>query len=105
MPDALPIPDDLVQLQRDRIAAENALAEYVTAVETRRRAAYPEPEQVVHRVTWTDEESARYKQLRAARDDLMWQVRRHPTIARAFEERCWPQTWEALQAAARASSS
>lgn len=101
MPDALPLPDDLIELQRRRLAAWATLGDYTHEVETRRRAAYPLPEQVVERCTWTAEETARYDELRAVHDELMWQVRRHPTIVQALAERCWPQTWDALQVAAR----
>jgi hypothetical protein len=43
VPDALPLADDLVALQRLRVAAETALGEYISTVETRRREQYPDP--------------------------------------------------------------
>lgn len=103
MPDALPIPDDLVQLQRNRIAAENTLAGYVAEVDQRRREQYPAPEQLLERARWNPEESDELARLRAARDAAALTVRQHPTLRQALAEGCWPQTWDALQSAARES--
>jgi hypothetical protein len=101
VPDALPLPPDLVQLQVERAAADTALAEYINEVERHRREQYPEPEQLVDRRTWSDDESAELERLRGTRDGLAEQIRQHPVMARALEERCWQETWGALQAAAR----
>jgi hypothetical protein len=103
VPDALPLPADLIQLQRARIAADTTLGEYIATVETRRREQYPDPEQLVARRTWSDEEVAELTRLRAARDAAAETVRHHPTIQQAYAEQCWPVTWDALQVAARAT--
>lgn len=102
MPEPLPIPADLAQLQRDRIAAETAVAEYITTVDARRRELYPGPEQSLDRGIWSDDESAELGRLRAERDRLGRAVRQHPVMVQAREQGVlWP-TWDALQDAARA---
>lgn len=102
MPEPLPIPDDLVQLQRRRIAAETAVAEYITTVDARQRELYPDPEQVLERATWGEAESAELARLRADRDQLSRAVRQHPVMTQAREQGVlWP-TWDALQDATRA---
>jgi hypothetical protein len=101
VPDALPLPPDLVQLQAERLAAEAALAEFTNRVERDRRERFPSPEQIVERRTWSTEENAEHGRLQVERDRLAAAVRQHPTIVQAHADRCWPQTWDALQSAAR----
>lgn len=50
---------------------------------------------------WTAEDSAELSRLRGVRDEAAAVVRAHPVIVRSLEERCWPQTWQALQDAVR----
>ncbi|GAA1977524.1 hypothetical protein [Kitasatospora viridis] len=105
MPDALPIPPDLVQLQRTRIAAETAVAEYISRVDAQRRELHPDPEQALERAAWSEDESAELGRLRAERDEFGRAVRQHPVLVQAREQGVlWP-TWDALQDATRASAS
>jgi len=104
VPTALDLPDDLIDLQRRRLAAEAELGEYVATVERRRRELFPDPEQLLERRTWSDDETAELAQLRATRDQLALEVRHHPVLTHALEERCWAPTWEALREACRATA-
>ncbi|TQF04740.1 hypothetical protein E6W39_24105 [Kitasatospora acidiphila] len=101
MSDALPIPDDLAQLQRDRIAAENAVAQHIAEVDRLRSEHYPAPEQTQERARWSEEESAKLEELRAERDQLGRAVRQHPVMVQARDEGRFWATWDALQEAAR----
>jgi hypothetical protein len=101
VPDPLPIPDGLVHLQRRRIAAETAVAAYITEMEARRREEYPAPEQSLERGTWSADESAELARLRTARDRLGREVRQHPVMVQAREEGTFWPTWDALQGAVR----
>lgn len=101
MTDALPIPADLAQLQRDRIAAETAVATHIATVDRLRAEQYPAPEQTQERARWSEDESAKLEQLRAARDQLGRAVRQHPVMVQAREEGRFWTAWDALQEAAR----
>lgn len=104
MPDALPIPDDLIALQRALDAARQDLAAYITATEVARRAEYPDPEQIVERGTWPADLRARLADLRAGQAAALTAVQQHPTMQQALEERCHYATELELKAAARASA-
>jgi hypothetical protein len=101
VPTALDIPTDLIDLQRAVITTRQELNTYVTGVETERRALFPDPQQIVERRTWPAEQSAVLAELRATVDTAMRAVRHHPVMTQALAERCWRQTDEALQAAAK----
>jgi len=101
MPSALPIPPDLVDLQRHLDAARAELEAYVAEVEAARRAEYPDPAQIIERQTWPAEISERHLALRAAATAAATAVRHHPTMQQALEERCHPVTEQALKDAAR----
>ncbi|WP_329501519.1 hypothetical protein [Kitasatospora herbaricolor] len=100
MPDALPIPADLLALRRARDAAWAELNTYVAEVEALRREQYPDPEQTDVRAMWEPEQRKRLAELRAARDAAVLAVRRHPTMVRALAEGCWAATDVALFRAA-----
>jgi len=102
MPDALDIPGDLVVLQRTRLAAQAEVEAFAAAVDERVLAEGPDPEERSVSLRWTVEDDAELSRLRVVRDEAVLAVRAHPVIQRAFEERCWLATWQALQDAARA---
>lgn len=102
MPDALPVPPDLVALQRALEAARTALDTYVAKVEASRRLEYPGDEQIVERQTWPPDVSERHLALRATAADAATAVRHHPTMRQALAEGCHPVTEQALKDAARA---
>jgi hypothetical protein len=104
VPTALPIPPDLIELHRTTLAATATLGDYINEVEQRRRQQYPDPEQLAERRAWSKEENAELTRLREIRNEAAKTCRRHPTIVQALEERCWPQTWDALQDACRAKA-
>ncbi|MFE1321577.1 hypothetical protein [Kitasatospora phosalacinea] len=72
------IPDDLVDLQRARLDAELAYAEYVHAVEARRRAEHPTD--IVARRCWTPEEQAEADRLQGELAAAMDAIRLHPAL-------------------------
>ncbi|GGV47614.1 hypothetical protein GCM10010495_76610 [Kitasatospora herbaricolor] len=96
MPDALPIPADLLDLRRARDGAWAELNAYVAQIEALRREQYPDPEQTDVRARWEPEQRERLTELRAARDAAVLAVRRHPTMVQALAEGCWAATDTAL---------
>jgi hypothetical protein len=86
MPDALPLPADLIDLQRTLDAA--------------RRAEFPDPGQIVERQTWPAELDERLDILRALEADAGRAVRQHPVMVAALRDG-YQQTERALQDAAR----
>jgi hypothetical protein len=100
--DALPIPDDLAELQRALVAAQAATEEYGRAVDAERRALYQEPDQWRERI-WPEggPERAELARLRAERDALVVQIRKHPVMEQARAEGCLKETQWALQKAGR----
>jgi hypothetical protein len=102
MPDALPVPADLVDLQRALDAARAELDAYVAKVSTARRLEYPDPEQIIERQTWPADLRDRHLALRAAVTAAATAVRHHPTMQQALAERCHYATELALKDAARA---
>ncbi|WP_329492930.1 hypothetical protein [Kitasatospora herbaricolor] len=104
MPDALPAPPDLVDLQRHLDAARAELDTYVSEVSAARRLEFPDDEQIVERQTWPPEISERHLALRAAVATVATAataVRQHPTMQQALREGCPPVTKQALKDAAR----
>jgi hypothetical protein len=101
MPDALPIPPDLIALQRALEAARAELDTYVATTEAARRLEYPDPEQIVERQTWPDDIRERHLALRAAAAEAAAAVRHHPTMQQALREGCHPVTEQALKDTAR----
>jgi hypothetical protein len=101
MPDALPIPADLIDLQRALDAARAELHQFVAETEAARRAEYPDPEHVVERGSWPDDLRARLAELRAAQASAFDAVRTHPVMQQALDEGCHYATELALKAAAR----
>lgn len=97
MPD---IPADLIALQRERLAAQDAVTTYAASVEAHLRAE-PDPELELLGLRWSDDERAELARLRAARDELAAAVRAHPHLVQAHAAGQWASTWDALQAAAR----
>lgn len=73
------IPEDLIDLQRARIAAEEAHAAHVLEVETRRREQHPDD--VVARRMWSAEEQAEDERLQAVVIAALEAVRAHPALA------------------------
>jgi hypothetical protein len=100
VPEALPIPADLVDLQRAVNAARDKLYDYVARVEAERREQFPAPEQIVERRTWPEEQIARADELREAERTAATAVWNHPTMVQALAERCYHQTDVALREAA-----
>jgi hypothetical protein len=100
VPEALPIPADLVDLQRTVTAARDELYEYIAQVEAERRAQFPEPTQIVERRTWPEGQIARADELREAERTAARAIRTHPTMVQALAERCYHQTDVALRKAA-----
>jgi hypothetical protein len=103
MPDALPVPDDLIALQCVLDAARAELDAYVEEVAVARRAEFPGEEQIVERQTWPDAVSERHLALRAAATAAATAVRHHPTMQQALAQGCHPVTEQALKDAARAA--
>ncbi len=102
MPDALPIPDDLIALQRALDAARTELGAWIAETEATRREEYPDAEQSLERGIWPDDLRARLAELRAAQTAALEAVRHHPTMQQALEDRCHWVTERALKDAARA---
>ncbi|MDH6130353.1 hypothetical protein [Kitasatospora sp. GP82] len=100
MPEALPIPADLIDLQRALDSARGELYAYADTVTAERRAAFPDPEQIIERQTWTDEQNGRLAELREGERTAAQAVRTHPTMAQAAAEKCHHQTDMALRRAA-----
>ncbi|MFE2914792.1 hypothetical protein [Kitasatospora indigofera] len=96
MPLALPIPADLLDPRRARDAAWAELNAYVDQIEALRREQHPDPKQTDSRAGGEPEQRERLAELRAARDDAVVAVRRHPTMVRALAEGCWAATDTAL---------
>jgi hypothetical protein len=93
MADELPIPDDLVQLQRDLDAASAELATYTHAKAAAYRERYPDPEQ------------AETQRLRAAELALVMAIHRHPVTQQALAEgNGWPIEQARKKAAREASA-
>ncbi|GAA2158448.1 hypothetical protein GCM10009760_61480 [Kitasatospora kazusensis] len=82
MEDAMP-PDGLLGLERARVGARRALDEYVCGAEVRRRAEYPDDEQVVRRRTWTDGQTRHWLGLRTHYQRAADAVRAHSAMAGA----------------------
>jgi hypothetical protein len=112
MPDALPIPDDLIALQHAYDSAHATVEAHVQRVTAERQERFPDPpgrdgqrvhdaDQAVLRAMWPEEESAELDRLRAVRDQALKAMNAHPTMVQALEERCWPGTQIARQTAAR----
>jgi hypothetical protein len=102
MPDALPIPDDLITLQRALDGARRELFAYSDRVAAERRELFPDPEQILERQTLPDEQATRLNELREAERAAGEAVRRHPVMVQAREEQCHHQTETALRKAATA---
>ncbi|WP_042400262.1 hypothetical protein [Streptacidiphilus carbonis] len=110
MPDALPIPDDLIQLQRAYDQATAELNEHVARVTAEQKERFPDPPGVIHdadqallRATWSDEDNAMLDQLRAAQVAALAAMNQHPVMRQAMAEGQWPAIQEARQKAARGS--
>ncbi|MFI6446600.1 hypothetical protein [Kitasatospora sp. NPDC050543] len=89
MPDALPIPDDLIALQRALEAARAELFEYSAQV----TAEYPGQ-------ALPEEQAARLNALREGERQAGAAMRQHPTMREALAGHCHHQTDMALRAAA-----
>jgi hypothetical protein len=101
VPKPLELPADLIALHRVALEAEDAIGEYVAAVQARRRAEHPDD--VVARCTWTAEESTELDRLYEAHTSAALAVREYPLLEQARVEGCHAQTWQALKEAARAA--
>ena len=101
MPDALPIPNDLIALQRALDAARAELGAWIAETEAARRLEYPDPEQSLERGIWPPDLQTRLAELRAAQTRAFDAVRLHPTMQQALEDRCHQVTERALKDAAR----
>jgi hypothetical protein len=101
MADALPIPDDLVQFQKQLDAGTAELDAYTHAMALEYCERYPEPGQFLERTRWTEEDLAESQRLCEAVRELLTAVHAHPTMeqARALGV-AWP-TWKALTKTAR----
>jgi hypothetical protein len=101
--DALPLPQDLINLQRDLYTAQEAVEDYGNQVAARRHALFPAEDQWRERAVWPEDgpERAELAQLRAERDALMLQIRHHQVMEQARAEGCAKETHFALQKAGR----
>lgn len=90
MPDALPIPADLAQLQRDYDTADAEVNRFVAHVH-----AAGEP--------WADEQHSELNRLRGVRNELVMAMQRHDTMVQARAGGCYQQTVQARRVAARAA--
>jgi hypothetical protein len=100
MPPALPIPDDLVDLQRALDAARAEKSAFVAEVQAARRLEFGAPGQIVERQTWPAGLDEKLDVLRALEADAARAVRRHPVMVAALAG-TYQQTERALQEAAR----
>ena len=78
MPDALPIPDDLIALQRALDAARTELGAWIAETEATQREEYPDAEQSLERGRWPANLQARLAELRAAQAAALDAVRTPP---------------------------
>lgn len=101
MPDALPAPDDLVQLQRELDAADNALADFAQSKTAEYRARFPEPGQALQRARWAAEDIAEFGRLRETVQELRMAVRQHPVTVLSHAVGCARETAQARKIAAR----
>ena len=111
MPDALPIPDDLIQLQREYDQAHAAVQQYVAEVDAGigradqadvdEIAHTPGPEEPPVRHEWTEEQHAELDRLREVRQAAMLAMHRHPAMVQARKEGCSRQPEQARRKAAR----
>ncbi|MFE9427820.1 hypothetical protein ACFYNO_33220 [Kitasatospora sp. NPDC006697] len=91
MADLPDIPDDLLALEERRMSARRDLDLHVATVEVGYRTAYPDPEQIVERRTWTPQETERWHELRAAYAAAAAAVLDHPLLVQAAADgRRWP---------------
>jgi hypothetical protein len=98
------IPEALVDLMRQLLAARRELEAFTSRVEAERRELHPgdDPEQILARAVWPEDLAAELERLRAAELELVMAVHRHEEMVRARAEgRSWP-TEQALYKAARA---
>ncbi|MGE7438004.1 hypothetical protein [Kitasatospora sp. NPDC001175] len=102
MPNALPLPDDLVDLHRVTAAAELAVSECCAMAQARRRELHPDD--VIARASWDEEETAELGRLRDAYMEAALAVRAHPLWEQARAEGCHAQTWQALIDAVKESA-
>jgi hypothetical protein len=91
VPDALPVPDDLVQLQH---AYDTAYAEVNRFVASIDLPGHPP-------AAWTDDQRNHLEELRAAHLEAVLALHRHPTMAQARQTGCSHQTELARKKAAR----
>jgi hypothetical protein len=103
--EALPIPDELVDLQRALNAARTAAEQYGRKTDTEHKALFPPKEQWRAQI-WPEDgperaERAERTRLRAERDTLAAQIREHPVMVQARAEGCRTQTQQALQESAK----
>ncbi|MEY9877926.1 hypothetical protein ABH931_007450 [Streptacidiphilus sp. MAP12-33] len=103
MADALPLPQELISLQRDLYAARQAAEDYGNKVAAERRAMFPGEDQWRERAVWPEDgpERAELARLRAERDGLAVQIRQHPVMEQARAEGFAKETDYALQKAGR----
>lgn len=102
--DALPLPQDLIDLQRDYYVAAQSAEDYGKKVAAERRALFPAEDQWRERSVWPEDgpERTELARLRAERDALAVQIRQHPVMEQARAEGCAKETGYALQKAGRA---
>ncbi|WP_042446486.1 hypothetical protein [Streptacidiphilus jiangxiensis] len=103
MADALPLPSDLIELQRALHAARQAVEDYGNKVAAERRELFPGEDQWRERAVWPEDgpERAELTRLRAERDTFALQIRQHPVMQQALAEGCGKETQFALQKAGR----
>ncbi|MFC9324050.1 hypothetical protein [Kitasatospora sp. NPDC057015] len=104
MPDALPIPDDLLELERARLVALEAVVDCVHELLAAHRRRHPGPSRTGPAPTdepglWSEADETRLDALRTAFGEASARVRRHPTMVRALAEHRYRETELALRAA------
>jgi hypothetical protein len=114
MPEALPIPHDLIALQQASDQARAAADEYAARITAVYRERYPDPlvkgrplwseDQALLRGAWTEDEHAELSRLRADARGAVVTLYRHPVLARARDEGSSQQTKQALEQAGQGDS-
>ncbi|MFI9271373.1 hypothetical protein ACIGXM_11755 [Kitasatospora sp. NPDC052896] len=81
--EATDLPEDLLDLERARVAARRALDVFVCTVAVERRMLFPAHDQVAERVKWPEEQNTRWHELRDAYQQATAAVRAHPLLVEA----------------------
>jgi hypothetical protein len=101
MPEPLPIPEDLIALQRAYDDADDACHQYVAEIDTAIELSAGTGEDPLVRPEWTNEQHVELERLRTVRRRAVMDMHRHPTMVQARTDGCSQQTETARRTAAR----